>query len=405
VKSTLTEIQENETTDKSVNLLQLWRSSELGAAFFAILSMISATIDYEYNFSPYREYHNCRHGSTEDSDLRWVTCFSSFAGIVFVLLGTYTHYQWEDYILLIDQTSEYKTSKKFLLRPVLEILLFMVFPYPKVNFKVYENHGINEHYIQICYNYSELVYSFMWLRLYFVLKIVLDYSPFVGHVARRATLENRVKNGIAFSFKCLFRSDPMMMIVFFIGIPSIVACGMMTRTYERPLIDLSQQDWENPVIAIWFSYSSMMLGVYGDNYPFSTMGKTTNVFSYIIGTLFFVLIFVNMENQTYLTRKQRKAFNDISITIEAANTIKSSIKFYIASKIGGSSRREALKHFQKNLTQFSHKRKYLLDMPRHRDLDIVDLMRKIRKMRRNMDRVHSKLAVAVQLINKKRSLV
>lgn len=405
VKSTLTEIQENSSTDKSVNLLQLWRNCELATAFFSILSVISSLIDYEYNFSYYRDYNNCKQTNSEDSDLRWVTFFSSLSAIICVLIGTYTQYQWEDYLFLTDPSCEYEKTKRFFLRPALEIGLLLVFPYPRINFKIYEPYGINSGYIHICYNYFELVYSFMWLRLYFILKIILDFSPYVGHVARRATLENKVKIGIVFAFKCLFKSHPMMMIVFFIGIPSIVACGMMTRTYERPLIDLSKQDWENPIIAIWFSYSSMMLGVYGDNFPLSILGKTSNVFSYIIGTLFFVLIFVNMENQTYLTRKQRKAFNDISIMTEAADTIKFSIKYLIASKIGGSSRIKAMKEFRKRLTKFSHKRKYLLDMPRHRDLDFVDLMRKIRKMRKNMDRVHNKLGIAVQLINKKRTMV
>ena len=105
---------------------------------------------------------------------------------------------------------------------------------------------------------------------------------------------------------------------------------MITRIYERPLIFLSKQDWVNPVTAIWFSYSTMMLGVYGDYYPLSVYGRIVNLVAYIIGTLFFAMIFSNMENQIYLTNKQRKAFNDISLMNEAANIIKSSFKYMLS---------------------------------------------------------------------------
>lgn len=405
VKSTLAEIQDNENTDVSVNLLNLWRNCELGTALFAVFSIFFSTIDYEANFSPYRDYKNCFQEYENDNYFRWITLGCSLAAIVLIFASYYTQYHWEDYLRIIDPTCEFIKNKGFYVKPTLEIALLLIFPYPNVNLEIYEAYGLNTHYIDICYNLFELVYSFMWLRLYFLLKLILNFSPYVGHVARRSTIENRVKYGIVFAFKCLFKSHPMLMIIFCIGLPSIIAIGMMTRIYERPLIKLSNQDWENPIIAIWFSYSSMMLGVYGDYYPLSTLGRTINVISYLIGTLFFVLIFVNMENQTYLTRKQRKAFNDIELMPHAADLIKASIRYCISLKIGGIAKKKALAMMNKKLIKFRFKRKYLLDMPRHRDLDMVVLMRRFRKQKKNMDRIYRKMEEVVHLINKKRALV
>lgn len=405
VKSTLAEIQNNEKTDRSVNLLKLWRNCEFGTAFFAVISVFISTIDYETNFSPYRDYHNCNLEYRTDQHLRWISLGCSLAAVVFVMASSYAQYQWEDYLLITDETCKFVKTKRFFIKPLLEVAILIVFPYPYMDLEIYEPYGLNTHYIDICYNLVELIYSIMWLRFYFLVKIILDFSPYVGHVARRATIENRVKYGIVFAFKCMFKSNPMFMIIFTIGFPSIIAAGMMTRVYERPLIKLSKQDWENPIIAIWFSYSSMMLGVYGDFYPLSFLGRTTNVVSYLIGTLFFVLIFVNMENQTYLSRKQRKAFNDIELIPSAANLIKASIRYYISSNIGGLSKKKALDELNKRLLKFRYKRKYLLDMPRQRDLDMIVLMRRFRKQKKNMDRIYRKIEEVVHLINKKKSLV
>ena len=101
-KSTLIELGANKKTDKSLILFVFWRRCEIGVAFFVVLSLISSAIDYEINFSPYRDYGNCMEEYNEISNLRWMTFASSMSAIALVLIGTYSQYLWEDYLYITD---------------------------------------------------------------------------------------------------------------------------------------------------------------------------------------------------------------------------------------------------------------------------------------------------------------
>lgn len=400
-KLTLIELRGNKDSDKSLILFDYWRYCEIATVVFVIMSLISATIDYEINFSPYRTYNNCYEEYNENLNLRWITFSTSFASIFFVVLGTYSQYKWEDYLYITDPRCRPFKNERYYLKPIFEILLLLIFPYSGVKSTSFLAYGLKEGWVDICYSISELLFSVMWLRFYFILKVVLSYSDYVSHVAKRFAIENQVKSGFIFAFKCMFNTDPLKMIVFFIGIPAIIVIGMMTRVFERPLIFLSLQDWVNPITAVWFSYSTMMLGVYGDFYPLSTYGRLVNVVAYIIGTLFFVLIFVNMQNQAFLTKRQRRAFNDISLMNDAANVIKYSISYYGSVKNYEISMIPKARLLQEKMRIFKENKIELYNMTRQRELDVVQLRVSMRKCRKIMSRIYSKMEITTRLINAK----
>lgn len=399
VKATLVQIRANESTDRSVNLIRLWKHCEVATAIFVVVSVGASAADYEINFSPYRTYKNCYEEYHEDKNLRWITFGSSLAAILFVLIGAYTKRQWEEYINITDSGFDSQKRKKIHWRTVFEVILLCIFPYFDLRSETFEPYGVNEGFTDICYSLSELLYSIMWLRFYFILKAVSSHSQYVSHVAHRAAIENKVKPGIIFSFKAMFKSNPMAMIVFFIGFPAIIVIGMMMRVYERPLIFLSNQDWVNPITAVWFSYSTMMLGVYGDYFPFSLVGRLVNVVAYLIGTLFFVMIFVNMQNQTYLTKRQHKAFHDISLIPDAANVVKRCIIYNYYRSRHDFKRFRTFHAMKATLAKFKTKRHRLHSMSRQKELDKVELMRSITKSQKLMNRIYTKIGVVQQLID------
>ena len=401
MRSTLLELKSSKDSDKSLQLFAFWRYSEIATVFFVVLSLISSTIDYELNYSSYRTYNNCYEEYTENINLRWLTFSSSIAAIISLLLGTYAFYLWEDYLYITDPRCRPHKFKRNYLKLVLEVLLLSIFPYAHLRYTIYQSYGVNEGFVFICYSIDEILYSIMWFRFYFILKLASSYSPFASHVARRLAIQNNAKTGFVFAFKCMFKSNPMLMIIFFIGIPTIIVIGMITRVYERPLIFLSAQDWVNPITAVWFSYSTMMLGVYGDFYPLSLYGRLTNFVAYMIGTLFFVMIFVNMQNQAFLSKRQRRAFNEISLMNEAADVIKCGMRYYISIKNYQVTIEHNFMEFHEKMVIFKNKRRDLFNMTRQRELDAVELRFSLRKSKKNMDKLYRKLEVVSHLINQK----
>lgn len=402
--TTLGELGKYKNPKNNKGLFDFWRFCEKATAFFVIISLVSSTIDYEINYSPYRDYRNCYEEYKESATLRWLTFASSVCAIIFVVLGAYSEILWEEYLYSIDPRCRPEVQKRKYRRLAFEIILLMIFPYSNINAQINVPYGIRESYIFICFDLFEILYAIMWIRLYFLVKIYLSYSPYVSHVARRVITENKLKPGLAFTFKCMFKTNPMTMIIFFIGIPCILTLGMMSRVFERPLIFLSNQDWVNPITAVWVSYSTMMIGVYGDYFPLSLFGRLTNVACYLVGTVFFVLILANMEKQAFLSKKQRRAFNDISLMKKAADLIKYSMKYYYLANRNSPMKTSIFVKFRQKLVTFKNKRWDLFDKARQSDLDSVKLKKKLRKMRKNIDKIHEKVEIVSKLLETKRNL-
>jgi hypothetical protein len=306
--STFAGLYTNKNTDKSSKLLEFWRFCNVAVAILVLISLLASTISYETNYENGRRNNDCFEQYSSMLLFQWVTFLASIGGIIFVVLGNYTKSLWEEYLVAVDSRFQPFRVKRKYLKLAFEVLLLAIMPYSGLDFHLSEYYGVNEGFLEVCYGISEVLYSLMWLRFYFILKVFLSHPNYVNRVNERITTQCKVKPGLVFTFKSLFKTQPMVMIIFFIGVPSIIVVGMAFRVFERPWIFISNQDWTNPITAVWFSYSTMMLGIYGNYYPLSTYGRIINVVAYLIGTLFFTLIFVNMENQTYLTRKQRKAF-------------------------------------------------------------------------------------------------
>ena len=148
----------------------------------------------------------------------------------------------------------------------------------------------------------------------------------------------------------------------------------------------------------------MMIGVYGDYFPLSLFGRLTNVACYLVGTVFFVLILANMEKQAFLSKKQRRAFNDISLMKKAADLIKYSMKYYYLANRNSPMKTSIFVKFRQKLVTFKNKRWDLFDKARQSDLDSVKLKKKLRKMRKNIDKIHEKVGIVSKLLETKRNL-
>mmetsp|Transcript_7081 Transcript_7081/g.6930 ORF Transcript_7081/g.6930 Transcript_7081/m.6930 type:complete len:87 (+) Transcript_7081:536-796(+) len=86
----------------------------------------------------------------------------------------------------------------------------------------------------------------MHFRCIFLLRALANYSPYENYLARLYCKKHNVNPDINFSFKCIFRKAPIIWTIIAIQIPTIFLLGTTLRVIERPLSNITDQDFANP---------------------------------------------------------------------------------------------------------------------------------------------------------------
>ena len=121
-------------------------------------------------------------------------------------------------------------------------MLLLIQPYPGMHVRVNIPFKYLDESLTTCYTLSELFYCIMFLRLLLLVRAIANYTPYENYVARRYCHRYGVRPNMRFSFKCMMKMYPMPIVVFVIGIPSMIILGCMVRLFERPLIDLTMKE-------------------------------------------------------------------------------------------------------------------------------------------------------------------
>ncbi|CAG9310751.1 unnamed protein product [Blepharisma stoltei] len=326
-------------TSTSESIFNEWRSCELLSGFFSLIGLAAATFDYEFSYSFDRTHDNCAEKLDRVEYFREMICVTTFASFFFLvqrdskkaLLDKYLMKQEPEYKVTIwnfPVILKRKIKNTFSFSRIIELFLLFIFPYPYVNAPVYMPYRHNYEIINICYNLSELLYIFMIVRLIFVYRAIINYTPYQNHLARTFCLNHNAKSNVRFVFKCLVALHPLVVILFLLLIPSVIICGCLMRIVERPLIDLSHQDFHNPLSGIWCMFSSMSSVGFGDLYPISYLGRIMAVLGYCLGTIFLSLIILVIQKNSNFTTNETKSFSSIYKTKAAAETIQAGLVYF-----------------------------------------------------------------------------
>jgi hypothetical protein len=382
----------------SEELFENWRNSELISAGFANLGLIFATLDYEFFYAEHRTHTNC--AVKEDSDLfRYLILMSSIVALFFLCMRHLAKSYWKAYLYEIEgkglvrttfvekYAQKIKKQSRFF-RPILalEVLSLLIQPYPAVNAHIslpfrYENRNMI-----ICYTLSELCYCFMFFRLLMLFRAIGNFTPYENYVARRHCIRCNVRTNMRFSFKCLLKMYPMPIVIFVVCLPLMLVLGCMVRIFERPLVDLSEKEWEDPLNGIWFMFSTMSTIGYGDYIPFSYLGRTVTVFGYIAGGFVFALIMVSVQKEVSLTENQTKAFSTVLLTNEAARTIQAAMRYHIAKVrfFGATEARNRLVELKIRIAGFKAKKKRLREENTELDYEVLEIRRDVKVIKEDV---------------------
>ena len=317
---------------KSRNHFRLWRSFDLLSAFFSLVGIMFATLEYELNYSSDRTYENCRTNPIDSYDLRYFVVFSTFAAIGFLVPRYIEKLRWKKRIYFLPRDYDFIAGRKknFILMG-LEILVLCIFPYPHVDRNIYIPLRLHLQTLHTCYTLSEILYCLMFLRFFIILRALINLSKFQDDRGRAYCQSNQVKPNIRYLIKCLVAHDP----IFFISgiaILSLFILSLTFRIFERPADELSHFFYGNPMTAIWFMLENMTTLGYGDLYPITYPGRIITVLGYCVGAVIFSLMIISLQRNVQLNTNQAKVHKSIIKIPYSALLIKYCIKHYATKK-------------------------------------------------------------------------
>lgn len=281
-------------TYSSSELHAQWQSCETMAALFSVLSLVPASLDYELRYAKDRDHDNCLCNPLSDM-YRWLVLALTLPALFFLGRSYILKRHW--LMLKFSQRSHaqqliryYRKWKFLTVRMVLEMLLLCIFPYPSVP----EVHLVLPERYMISYaspavypvaNYclllSELLYCLMVIRVFFLLRALLNYSIFADSTARRICAQFEEMADFSFNVRAMARKDPHLFILVLILILEFVFT-IPIRTLERPYGAITRLDWGSVLNAMWFTATTLDISPYGDYFTNTHLGRS---FSYLLAIL------------------------------------------------------------------------------------------------------------------------
>ncbi|CAG9331683.1 unnamed protein product [Blepharisma stoltei] len=413
--SNMTDLAENAISRRKINkitrseqLFDNWSLCEFLSAVFAIAGIVSATLDYEFNYSLDRNHWNCAEG-TDDELFRYITTTTTAMSLFFLILRDQKKALWDKYLHeaeaslnVIKRRKPLKKKSTFNIVRILEIIMLLVFPYPFMHAGIPMPFRWQYETLTVCYTLSEIFYVIMFGRFIFLLRALANFAPYEDHLARRYCERNNVKANVRFSFKCILKQHPLYMVAYVIGIPTIFILGSLVRIFERPLIDLSGQDYQNPLNALWLMFTTMATIGYGDFYPISFFGRMICVLGFLLGALIFSTIIVAVDGQITLNNNQSKAFLSILKTTAAAKTIQKGMNYYVSKRKRGPDHPHtiiAYLHLRQQLLAFKRKKEKLTELNTYREQAILDINTSVKNLEQRMNRMYKQMENLAQMID------
>jgi len=186
----------------------------------------------------------------------------------------------------------------------------------------------------IVYLLSEILFVLMSVRIYFLIRCVLSYCEFMDAFSKKICRGYGFETGVKFTIKCQIMINPesTVMCIFF---ATVFIFAYLIRIFEMPYFRASKPG--DPVFdsffnAIWFTVITLTTIGYGDISPGTQPGMLLTILLAFWGALLLSLLVVTVSSIFNLDEDQQMALRHLRITRQAAKTILTGLKYYVAKK-------------------------------------------------------------------------
>jgi len=186
--------------------------------------------------------------------------------------------------------------------------------------------------VQVYYLTSDFILAFMFIRVYFLVRAVINYSDFTDIYAKKLCINYGFTANVRYTFKCLLLTRPGMTINS-ISLVSVFILAYLMRIFELPYyLALDRVDFNEYFTSIWLIVITMTTVGYGDISPYTSFGRFVAIFTAVWGTFLISLLVVSVGQMFALTFNEARALHHLLQTRQAARSITSAMRYYMAKK-------------------------------------------------------------------------
>lgn len=185
------------------------------------------------------------------------------------------------------------------------------------------------------YLLSEFMLVFMFFRIYFVVRSLLNYTQFMDPYAKKLCKSYGFENSILFTIKSNLEICPEKTAAL-IFIVTLFLFSYVIRVFEMPRFrheDAPDNEiFDSYFNSIWFTVITLTTIGYGDFSPLTIPGKLCTIVLAFWGSLLMALLVVVLSSIFNLNDDEKMALTHVQYTKKAAKTISQAIKYFQAKK-------------------------------------------------------------------------
>ena len=318
-------------------LFKQYRRFETLCGIFSIITIISIIIDYEESYNVNSLEDACDLNRSKNENYRIVVVASSISSVYMLICKYLTESKWYSKIIEINPKLSMNRSLKETrrLNLALEALILVICPIPYFDVDIKIPQDFKGENISLCYRLGTILFAFGLLRVYFIIRILINYSVFHNENAQINCIKNQVETGLGFAVKALSNTHPFKMIGVF-AFFTVLLGTFLARIFERPIdvhIDVFYDYLAN---YYWFIFQTITTIGYGE-YTCVTYGcRTIAVLTWFFGSICVGLLISVLQNKVELNRREIKTYSLIGKDKGAATLLSVFLRYSKLLKSGQS---------------------------------------------------------------------
>ena len=161
--------------------------------------------------------------------------------------------------------------------------------------------------VTITYPINSILCSFVWIKLYVIIRSTLLSNKWTTPRAQRVWLLNGWYADTTFSFRSNFKEKANTILIASYMSTSFILAYML-RIFERPLSVVSGQNFDYYWTAIWNVFITMATVGYGDTFPKSYGGRILGSFVWVWGVLLVSLFVVTVTEALEFESSEKNSY-------------------------------------------------------------------------------------------------
>ena len=156
---------------------------------------------------------------------------------------------------------------------------------------------------------SILLSCAMILRMVLLIRFLITFTRFRSARQQRLCLySNDQEADFMFAIKAIKEDSPYTFVSFALVVP-LLALAYCVRIFERPLMPVTNQNFDSFGNCMWFLIVTMATVGFGDYWPTSYLGRIVGMLSCFWGVFTLSTMVVILNNLLEFTEGERKSFD------------------------------------------------------------------------------------------------